>query len=201
VAEVAGRRLIKTGASTGSGTYKVTRLLRFSKSPGTQTSTIVDNIGNGTLADNRGGLAFFSIKYFDDLGNPIHGVGGTGVLVVSCHLNGNPPPQGPDAAPPSVFEGITASKGFVDYWNRVAPVGGVDGGPHAIPCPPPGLAEASEPVRREGAESSRIPRLVKKRMKPHDMGSSPRRSQEKLNTTQLHVTLKEEERDRTMEFF
>ena len=31
------------------------------------------------------------------------------------------------AAPPSIFEGITASKGFVDYWNRVAPVGGVDG--------------------------------------------------------------------------
>ena len=54
-------------------------------------------------------------------------VGGRGVLVVSCHLNGNPPPQGPDAAPPSVFEGITASMGFVDYWNRVAPVGGVDG--------------------------------------------------------------------------
>jgi hypothetical protein len=117
----------KTGASTGSGTYNVTRLLRFSKSPGTQTSTVVDNIGNGTLADNRGGLAFFSIKYLDSLGKPIHGVEGTGILVVSCHLNGNPPPQGPDAAPASVFEGITASKGFVDYWNRVAPVGGVDG--------------------------------------------------------------------------
>jgi hypothetical protein len=105
----------------------VTRLLRFSMSPGTQTSTIVDHIGNGTLTDNRGGLAFFSIKYLDVLGKPIPGVGGTGFLVVSCHLNGNPPPQGPDAAPPSVFEGITASKGFVDYWNRSAPVGGVDG--------------------------------------------------------------------------
>lgn len=113
----------KTGASTGSGTYKVTKLLRFTTAPGTQTSTLVDNIGNGTLTDNRAGLAFFSIKYFDNLGNP----GEKGVLVVSCHLNGNPPPQGPDAAPPSVFEGITASKGFVDYWNRVAPVGGVDG--------------------------------------------------------------------------
>lgn len=113
----------KTGASTGSGTYKVTQLIRFTTAPGTQTSTLVDNIGDGTLTDNRAGLAFFSVKYFDNLGNP----SGKGVLVVSCHLNGNPPPQGPDAAPPSVFEGITASKGFVDYWNRVAPVGGVDG--------------------------------------------------------------------------
>jgi hypothetical protein len=117
----------KTGASTASGTYNVTLLLRFSQSPGTQTRTIVDTIGNGTLTDNRGGLAFFSIKYFDSLGKPIRGVGGRGVLVVSCHLNGNPPPQGPDAAPPSVFEGITASMGFVDYWNRLAPVNGVDG--------------------------------------------------------------------------
>jgi hypothetical protein len=117
----------KTGASTGSGTYKVTRLLQFTMAPGTQTSTLVDNIGDGTLTDNRAGLAFFSIKYFDSLGNPIQGGDGKGVLVVSCHLNGNPPPQGPDAAPASVFEGITASKGFVDYWNRVAPVNGVDG--------------------------------------------------------------------------
>jgi hypothetical protein len=117
----------KSGASTGSGTYKVTRLLQFTLAPGTQTSTLVDNIGDGTLTDNRAALAFFSIKYFDNLGNPIRGAGGRGVLVVSCHLNGNPPPQGPDAAPPSVFEGITASSGFVDYWNRVAPVGGVDG--------------------------------------------------------------------------
>jgi hypothetical protein len=116
-----------TGASTGSGTYTVTRLVRFTRSPGAQTSTIVDTIGNGTLTDNRGGLAFFTIKYFNSAGKPIRGVAGKGVLVVSCHLNGNPPPQGPDAAPPSIFEGITASMGFVDYWNRVAPVGGVDG--------------------------------------------------------------------------
>jgi len=25
-----------------------------------------------------------------------------------------------------VFEGVTASKGFVSYWNRQAPVDGVD---------------------------------------------------------------------------
>ena len=29
--------------------------------------------------------------------------------------------------PNTVFEGITASKSFVDYWNRVAPVPNVDG--------------------------------------------------------------------------
>ncbi len=35
-----------------------------------------------------------------------------------------PPPHSP--SPDSVFEGITASKGFVDYWNREAPVPGID---------------------------------------------------------------------------
>ena len=40
-----------------------------------------------------------------------------GILVVSCTGV---------AAPASMFEGITASKGYVDYWNRVAPAGGVD---------------------------------------------------------------------------
>jgi hypothetical protein len=103
--------------STGSGTYVVDRLVRFSPAPGVQTSTLVDEIGNGTLADNRAGLAVFDIEYSD---------GSRGILAVSCHLNGNPPPQGPDASPASIFEGVTASKGFVDYWNRVPPVPGVD---------------------------------------------------------------------------
>jgi hypothetical protein len=49
-----------------------------------------------------------------------------GILVVSCDLPGNPPP-GPAGSPHSIFEGITASKGFVDYWNRAAPVPKVDG--------------------------------------------------------------------------
>jgi hypothetical protein len=106
-----------TGLSTGSGTFEVTRLIRFAVAPGTQTSTLDDDIGDGTLTDNRAGLAFLKIAYSD---------GSEGVLVVSCHLNGNPPPQGPDAAPATIFEGITASKGFVDYWNREAPVAGVD---------------------------------------------------------------------------
>lgn len=116
-----------SGASTGSATYQVTRLIRFTVAPGTQTVGVVDHIGDGTLTDNRAGLAYLRIKYFDNLGNPIPGPSGKGVLEVSCHIPGNPPPQGPDASPPSVFEGITASKGFVGYWNRVAPVRGVDG--------------------------------------------------------------------------
>ncbi len=103
---------------TGSGTYSVTGLVRWEEAPGVQTSTVVDTIGDGTLTDNRAGLAVLRIAYSD---------GSHGVLAVSCHLNGNPPPQGPDAAPASVFEGITASKDFVDYWNRVPPKAGVDG--------------------------------------------------------------------------
>ena len=99
-----------------SGTYVVKRLVRFTLAPGVQASTVVDTIG--PLTDQRGGLAFLGIAYSD---------GSKGVLVVSCHLNGNPPPQGPDATPASVFEGITASKDFVDFWNREAPVSGVDG--------------------------------------------------------------------------
>ncbi|TLZ01076.1 MAG: hypothetical protein E6K33_07550 [Gammaproteobacteria bacterium] len=99
---------------TGMGNYLVTRLIRFEVAPGHQTSVLHDNIGDGTLADNRAGLAYLRIDYDD---------GSKGILAVSCHLSGNPPPQGPDAAPASIFEGITASKGFAGYWNRVAPVG------------------------------------------------------------------------------
>jgi hypothetical protein len=93
---------------TDSGTYRVRRLIRFDLAPGTIVGTpIVDNIGDKAAA--HAGLAALAIRYSD---------GSHGVLFVSCKLPG---------APPSVFEGITASKGFVDYWNRVAPVAGVNG--------------------------------------------------------------------------
>ena len=100
-----------------SGTYRVTRLIRFDVAPGAQASNAKDLIGDGTLADNRGGLAILRIAYSD---------GSKGILVVSCDLPGNPPP-GPAGSPDTLFEGITASKGFVDYWNREAPVPKVDG--------------------------------------------------------------------------
>jgi hypothetical protein len=93
------------GAPTGNGTYQVTRLVRFELAPGT-LSGLTDTIGN--IADARAGLLHVQIAYSD---------GSQGVLVVSCHLGGTPD---------SVFEGITASKGFVTYFNRVPPLPGVD---------------------------------------------------------------------------
>jgi hypothetical protein len=104
-------------STVNSGTYRVTRLVRFDVAPGAQTSNAKDRIGDGTLADNRGGLAILRIAYSD---------GSKGILVVSCDLPGNPPP-GPAGSPHSIFEGITASKGFVDYWNHAAPAAGVNG--------------------------------------------------------------------------
>ncbi|MGH2652722.1 MAG: hypothetical protein ACRDHK_16105 [Actinomycetota bacterium] len=88
------------GAPAGSGTYRVTRFVSFTLAPGTPPLPI-DNIG--ILANNRAGLLVVKITYSD---------GSTGLLTVSCHLVGTPD---------SVFEGITATKGFVDYWNREAP--------------------------------------------------------------------------------
>jgi hypothetical protein len=94
------------GAVTGSGTYKVVGFVAFVVAPGTFPSGLTDLIGDP--ADARAGLVILHISYSD---------GSKGVLLVSCNLVGTPD---------SVFEGVTASKGFVDYWNRVKPVGGVD---------------------------------------------------------------------------
>lgn len=109
-----------TGALTGSGTYRVTKLVRFTLAPGFQTSGVIDNIpgAKGDLSDQRAGLLIVNIAYSDDT---------KGVLILSCHLAGGPDFVARPSTPPSVFEGITASKGFVDYAFRLAPVGGVDG--------------------------------------------------------------------------
>ena len=97
-----------TATPTASGTYKVTGLVRFDKSPTTgPLMGFTDTIGDSE--DAIAGLAILSILYSD---------GARGILVVSCALAG--------LAPKSVFEGITASKSFVDYWNREAPVAGAD---------------------------------------------------------------------------
>jgi len=100
-----GGTWVKSGTSTGSGTYKVTGLVRFELAPGTFPLT-TDLIGN--KADARAGLAFLRIRYSD---------GSRGVLAVSCHIAGTPN---------AVFEGVTVSKGFVDFCNREAPAPGVD---------------------------------------------------------------------------
>jgi hypothetical protein len=103
--DVTGGGTWQTSSPAASGTYQVTRLVRFDVAPGT-FPPLTDKIGNA--ADARAGLVVLSIRYSD---------GSRGILVVSCELNGTPH---------SVFEGITASKGFVDYWNRVSPASGVD---------------------------------------------------------------------------
>ncbi len=82
---------------TGSGMYKVVNLVSWHVAPGTvPCPPITDDIA--PCADARAGLAVLQIQYAD---------GGLGKLVVSCHL--------PVGSPASVYEGITVSKGFVDY--------------------------------------------------------------------------------------
>ena len=92
------------GNSTGNGTYTVRRLVRFDSAPGSSALGLAglnDTIGDPANAHT--GLAVFAIEYSDE---------SRGVLVVSCSFG-----PGTDT-PASVFEGITATKGFVDYWNR-----------------------------------------------------------------------------------
>ena len=110
---------------SGSGTYTVRRLIRFEGAPGVQTRTAIDHIGDGTLKDNRAGLVALLLSYSD---------GSKGVLFVSCDIPGNP--GAGDGAPASLFEGVTASKGFTDYWSHVGPAAGVDAGRtlfHVVP--------------------------------------------------------------------
>jgi hypothetical protein len=87
---------------TGNGTYRVQQLVRFDLAPGVLTGA-VDKIpgAKGDLTDTRAGLMFVRIAYSD---------GSKGVLVFSCGLDGSPA---------SIFEGVTASKGYTDYWNSL----------------------------------------------------------------------------------
>lgn len=90
-----------TGNMLGMGTYRVTQLVRFDLAPGSVPAAINDTVGDRT--QGHSGLVFLAIRYSD---------GSRGILVVSCHL--------PVGAPNSVFEGITASKGFVDFFNHAS---------------------------------------------------------------------------------
>lgn len=85
---------------TGHGTYRVTRLVHWKEAEGDPPPA---NNEIGRREDARAGLVVLQIKYSN---------GETGTLVVSCHLV---------RSPATVFEGITASMGFVDYWQREAP--------------------------------------------------------------------------------
>ena len=96
-----------SGSPTGSGNYQVTGFVDFHVAPGSLPPSVTDLSGN--KADVRSGLAVFKIAYDD---------GSNGTLVVSCDL--------PVGSPIDMFEGITASKGYVDYWERDPAVPGVN---------------------------------------------------------------------------
>ena len=100
------------GNVTGAGTYDVRKIVKFDVAPGTLPGPplVTDNIGD--TADARSGLLILSALYSD---------GSEGVLTVVCEL--------PVGTPASLFEGVTASKGFV-YFKE--PMGG-DTVFHAVP--------------------------------------------------------------------
>jgi hypothetical protein len=95
------------GTSTTKGTFTVTGLVQFVPANGSEPPTFADTIGN--KADARSGLAVLRISYSD---------GSSGTLTVSCHL--------PVKSSGLIFEGITATKSFVDFHQRVPPVPGVN---------------------------------------------------------------------------
>lgn len=88
-----------TNTKTGGGTYTAQRLVSWNRAPGALPLFFVDNIGK--LADTSAGLALLKIRYSD---------GSRGVLTISCNLGVG-----------AVFEGITATKGYVDYFRPEPP--------------------------------------------------------------------------------
>jgi hypothetical protein len=97
------------GFVTGFGIYQVTEVLTFTEAPGTPAPGSIDNI-IGKIEQFRSGLAVLRITYSD---------GSKGLLTVNCDL--------PVGSPPAIPEGISATKGFVDYWFILRPIAGVDG--------------------------------------------------------------------------
>jgi len=96
--------------ATGSGNYVVTGFVSFVlASAPFPPVPLVDNVCTDCVLHS--GLAVLRIAYSD---------GSKGVLVISCNVPG-------EGTSESVFEGITVSKDFIDYWNRTAPAPGVDG--------------------------------------------------------------------------
>ena len=92
------------GCFPGSGTFKVTELLSWTTAGGTPPLPC-DNIGPHASS----GLATLRVAYSN---------GKTGTLTISCHFVGTPD---------CVFEGITATMDYEDFWNRDAPTAGVEG--------------------------------------------------------------------------
>lgn len=95
------------GTVSGSGTYEVKELVTFEfANLQSETPVFIDNIGD--VDERANGTAVLRIEYSD---------GSQGVLTVGCHGPG---------APPGIFEGIAATKGFKTYYSVQAPVDGVD---------------------------------------------------------------------------
>jgi hypothetical protein len=93
-----------SGVSTGSGTYTVTSLSSWEFANLQTPGAIVDLIGSG----GANGNAILRIQYSD---------GSDGFLGIGCHGPG---------APDGIQEGVIATKGFVTYWTRQAPLPGVN---------------------------------------------------------------------------
>jgi len=94
-------------SGTASGHFTVFGLLKFDVAPGSLPPGFVDNIGDP--ANAHSGLAILRVGYED---------GSQGILVVSCDL--------PVGSPSGLFEGVTATKCFVAFHERVPPVPGLD---------------------------------------------------------------------------
>ena len=90
-------------SSTGRGTYSVTRLARW-EFANLQLPVNVFNIPG----EGANGSATLLIEYSD---------GSLGTLGVGCHGPG---------APDGIVEGVTATKGYVTYWDAGAPLPGVN---------------------------------------------------------------------------
>ena len=86
------------GVGAARGTYSVTALVHFEPAPGT-LPPVNDLVGDADEAS--AGLLVLRIAYSD---------GSQGILVVSCRLE--------SFDTDGVFEGITATKGFVDFWRN-----------------------------------------------------------------------------------
>jgi hypothetical protein len=90
----------------GNGNYRVIELLSWHPAPG--TLPLPDNTGNKGKPSS--GLATLRVLYDN---------GRRGTLTVSCDL--------PVGAPACMFEGITASMDYEDFWQAEKPVNGVEG--------------------------------------------------------------------------
>jgi hypothetical protein len=95
---------------SGGGTYNVVELLSWTPAA-TKFPLPHDNIGE--IEDATSGLAKLRVAYSNDT---------HGVLTVSCQLL-----VGSAGAPTCIFEGITASMDWEDFWNRESPTPGVNG--------------------------------------------------------------------------